>query len=291
MIAGLLPAVYGDGAHPWPWLGVAALLFGVWFAVVLVLSAATMPRLPDAGPATTLSGPEAPAVAVPRGITFHEFMHRHARVRVGSEYKPYSTAGREPLLMVLGLLDHVLATATPYLPAPIRAALAGDIESGALFVDIFSESTQLYRAYLDEAILLSLAGSLAIVVLMAIALRNPGRLWRVIAPLLVAELLVMAGLALAGAQLTLLHLVGMLLIVAVGSNYALFFDRAEDNPADDPRTLASLLLANVATVIGFGILGLSPVPVLKAIGVTVGPGAVLTLLLSAMLARPHKDRA
>jgi hypothetical protein len=63
MIAGLLPAVYGDGAHPWPWLGVAALLFGVWFAVVLVLSAATMPRLPDAGPATTLSGPEAPAVA------------------------------------------------------------------------------------------------------------------------------------------------------------------------------------------------------------------------------------
>jgi len=107
----------------------------------------------------------------------------------------------------------------------------------------------------------------------------------------VAELLVMAGLALAGAQLTLLHLVGMLLIVAVGSNYALFFDRAEDNPANDPRTLASLLLANVATVIGFGILGLSPVPVLKAIGVTVGPGAVLTLLLSAMLARPHKDRA
>jgi len=179
----------------------------------------------------------------------------------------------------------------PLDPAPIRAALAGDIESGALFVDIFSESTQLYRAYLDEAILLSLAGSLAIVVLMAIALRNPGRLWRVIAPLLVAELLVMAGLALAGAQLTLLHLVGMLLIVAVGSNYALFFDRAEDNPADDPRTLASLLLANVATVIGFGILGLSPVPVLKAIGVTVGPGAVLTLLLSAMLARPHKDRA
>ena len=30
---------------------------------------------------------------------------------------------------------------------------------------------------------------------------------------------------LAGVQLTILHLVGMLLIVAVGSNYALFFDR------------------------------------------------------------------
>ena len=49
-------------------------------------------------------------------------------------------------------------------------------------------------------------------------------------------------------------------------------------------TLASLLLANLATVIGFGILALSPVPVLQAIGITVGPGAVLTLVLSAMLA-------
>jgi len=67
--------------------------------------------------------PETPAVTVPRGITFHEFMHRHARVRVGSEYKPYSTAGREPLLMVIGLIDHVLGNDTSYLPAPIRDML------------------------------------------------------------------------------------------------------------------------------------------------------------------------
>jgi len=63
VIADLLPAVYGDGARPWPWLGVAALLFSVWIAVVLVMATATMPRLPEAGPATTLPGPEAPAVA------------------------------------------------------------------------------------------------------------------------------------------------------------------------------------------------------------------------------------
>ncbi len=177
----------------------------------------------------------------------------------------------------------------PLDPAAVRAALEG-AGNDALFVDIFGESSALYRAYLDEAILLSLAGSLAIVLLMAAVLRSPGRLARVLAPLLIAELLVMAGLALAGERLTLLHLVGMLLIVAVGSNYALFFDRPDANPADDPRTLASLLLANLATVIGFGILAISPVPVLKAIGITVGPGAVLTLLLSAILARRPPTR-
>jgi predicted exporter len=174
---------------------------------------------------------------------------------------------------------------TPLDPARIQAALQG---SGALFVDIFGESNHLYQAYLDEAILLSLAGCLAIVLLMAVTLRQPGRLIRVLIPLVATELIVMAGLALTGQRLTLLHLIGMLLIVAVGSNYALFFDRADSNPGDDPRTLASLLLANLATVIGFGALAFSPVPVLKAIGITVGPGAVLTLMISAMLARKNK---
>ena len=38
------------------------------------------------------------------------------------------------------------------------------------------------------------------------------------------------------------------------------------------------------TVIGFGVLAFSRVPVLQAIGATVGPGAVLALLFSAILA-------
>jgi len=104
--------------------------------------------------------------------------------------------------------------------------------------------------------------------------------------LMTAVLLVMAGLALAGERLTLLHLVGLLLIVAVGSNYALFFDRSERQP--EPQTLASLLIANCTTVIGFGVLAFSKLPILHAIGITVGPGAVLALLLSATLAgRPR----
>jgi predicted exporter len=45
-------------------------------------------------------------------------------------------------------------------------------------------------------------------------------------------------------------------------------------------------VANLTTVIGFGTLALSSVPVLRAIGVTVGPGALLALLLSAAFI-PH----
>lgn len=165
----------------------------------------------------------------------------------------------------------------------VRAALGG--EPGAVFLDVGREANRLYAEYLDEAIALSLAGFAAIAALLAVSLRSARRMLRVMAPLVIAVLLVMAGLALAGEGMTLLHLVGLLLTVAVGSNYALFFDK--DSRAAgvvEPRTLASLVVANVTTVIGFGALATSTVPVLHAIGVTVGPGAVLALILSAMLA-------
>jgi predicted exporter len=172
--------------------------------------------------------------------------------------------------------------------AAVRAALVA--ENGALFLDLGEESTRLYADYLDEAIWLSLAGFAAIAVLLGVTLRSARRVARVLAPLVLAVLLVMAALALAGERLTLLHLVGLLLTVAVGSNYALFFDDA--NAASEPRTLASLVVANATTVIGFGALATAKVPVLHAIGITVGPGAVLALILSAMLAgQPQRKEA
>ena len=170
--------------------------------------------------------------------------------------------------------------------ALVRQAMAASGQADAWFVDIKRETDRLYSGYLREAILLSLAGLAAIVALLLLALRSPKRVGRVMAPLLVAVLVVIAGLALAGQKLTLLHLVGMLLIVAVGSNYALFFDRRESDEGRriSPRTLASLLFANIATVAVYGLLAFSPVPVLQAIGVTVGPGAILALVFSALLA-------
>lgn len=174
----------------------------------------------------------------------------------------------------------------------VRAALAGYPGPGAIhLVDIRSESEALYAQYLDEARLLSAAGVALIVVVIALFPSRPAagtrrRLYRVVVPIGAALMCVVAGLAAAGIGLTILHLVGLLLTVAVGSNYTLFFI---DNDDDDPRLLASLTLANATTTVGFGILSFASVPVLNAIGMTVGPGAWLCLMFAAMLShrRPH----
>jgi len=107
---------------------------------------------------------------------------------------------------------------------------------------------------------------------------------RVMAPLIAGVLVVAAAHALAGVRMSLLHLVGLLLVVAVGSNYALFFDKGPN-----ARTLASLALANATTVATFAILSLSRIPVLNAIGSTVALGAFATLVFAALVMPPVKS--
>jgi predicted exporter len=186
----------------------------------------------------------------------------------------------------------------------IRAALSATGLSNVLFVDMKAESDRLYSGYLHEAILLSLGGLLAIVALLLWVFRLPLRVLRIIAPLAAAVITVTAGLAVFGQQLIILHLVGLMLVVAVGSNYALFFDKA-DHPTPDPlppeegtmagakpvdghispRTLASMLFANLTTVVGFGLLAFSNVSILQAMGTTVAPGVILALIYSAIFAK------
>lgn len=163
----------------------------------------------------------------------------------------------------------------------LRKALTGP---GVMFIDMRAELDGLYTQYLDEALMLATAGLVAIVGILVATLRSGRRLVRVLAPLLLAVLIVAAGLALSGVRLQLLHLIGMLLIVAIGSNYALFFDEIGERLHCEAQTLASIWLACLSTAIGFGTLALADVPVLRALGVTVAPGAVLALVLTACFA-------
>lgn len=173
-------------------------------------------------------------------------------------------------------------------PAQLRAALA-DVP-GAQVVDIGAELGTLYARYLREAGLQALLGALAVCLLLGLYLRSFERLWRIAQPVAAAVLIVLAVFSASGAALGILHLVGLLLTVAIGSNYALFFDqiRAEQDAAAagapleiDNDTLASLALANLTAVISFCLLAFSNIPALFAIGQVVAPGILLSLVLSA----------
>ncbi|HYJ18286.1 MAG TPA: hypothetical protein VEW72_03850, partial [Burkholderiales bacterium] len=128
----------------------------------------------------------------------------------------------------------------------------------------------------------------AIIVLLLVALRSPARVWDVLAPLAAAVLVTVAFLLAVNTRLNLFHLVALLLVVGVGSNYSLFFERGSTQAADSDRIYTSVFLCNLSTVIGFGVLGFAGTPVLRAIGGTVAIGALLSLVFAAVLvARPR----
>jgi len=174
-------------------------------------------------------------------------------------------------------------SAQPIDAAQIRSALA-DLP-GARVVHIKQELDAIYARYLHEALLQAIAGAVAVALLLALHLRSARRLLQVAEPIAATVVIVLGALTVAGAALGILHLVGLLLVVAIGSNYALFFDHLRETGTVDPDTLASLALANLTTVSSFGLLAVSSIPALHAIGVVVAPGALLSLLLSAAFIR------
>ncbi len=161
----------------------------------------------------------------------------------------------------------------------VRAAIAS--VPGVRIVAIKAELDAIYARFLREAEWQAALGAVAVALLLAAHLRSLRRLVAVALPIAAATLVVLAGLALSGAALGILHLVGLLLTVAIGSNYALFFDHLRERGEADADTLASLLLANLTTVASFALLASSRIPVLQAVGIVVAPGALLCLVFSA----------
>jgi predicted exporter len=167
--------------------------------------------------------------------------------------------------------------------APDAVARAIAAEPDAVLVGLKAASNRLLQVYLREGVTLAGLGAVAIALLLAVSLRSPVRLALVAAPLVAAVVVTLAALRLGGQALSIFNLFGVLLVVAIGSNYCLFFDRHRADPVAMPRVLASLLLADLCTVMGFGVLALSPMPVLHDLGLPVAIGTGLSLVFAAIM--------
>jgi predicted exporter len=167
----------------------------------------------------------------------------------------------------------------------LRDALRAHGDAGVLQVDLKRDVDALVAGYRSEALRYVLFGLLCIAALVFAALRDAGLTLRVLAPALGAALACVATLLAAGVRMSVVHLVALLLVVGVGLNYALFFNRRAH--ADDERALTrlSLVVAGLASLCAGLALAVGSTPVLRAIGATVALGTVYAFLLAALLAR------
>jgi predicted exporter len=168
--------------------------------------------------------------------------------------------------------------------ANLKTSVAGWNDPGVTYVDLKEESNQLMTAYRNRAITLLGWGTVAIALILAIVLKSTVLLWRVLLPTFCALLVVAAVLNLSGESLSLFHIATFLLVIGLGLDYALFFNRPEGTEAERARTIYGLLVCGTTTILVFGVLAFSTIPVLHAIGMTAASGSLCCLLFAGLVA-------
>jgi predicted exporter len=158
---------------------------------------------------------------------------------------------------------------------------------GVGYVDLKEESNRLLTDYRDRTFSVVLWGSLAIAVILTIALKSYQLVWPVVLPIMCALVVMVAVVNASGESLSLFHVATFLLVIGLGLDYALFFNRPEGSAEERTHTQYGLLVCATTTILVFGLLAASTIPVLHAIGLTASLGSFCCLLFTGIMA---KDR-
>ena len=219
-----------------------------------------------------------------REDAFAPFFRDVAASRTLAPLRPQDLAGT-PLDPALAGLLHAGGTEARGLvrlqglsrPDALRQALQAAALPGVRLLDLTAATSRLMDDFRREALSRVLLGAALILVLLLLALRRPARVFAVLAAVLAAISGTLALLVLLGGQLTLFHLVALLLVAGLGIDYGLFFTR-EDKGEEAGRTALAVLVSGVSTVGVFAILAPSGISVLHALGLTVALGTALAFL-------------
>ncbi|MEI2432042.1 MMPL family transporter [Lysobacter yananisis] len=245
-------------------------------------------RLPE--PQVLRAALDAAVAATPfRGDAFADFLRDVEAARHAPPLRPRDLAGTALAASIEGLLREREGRATALVsltglhdPEAVDAVVR---RHGGQLLDLKQASESLVAEYRGRVLTaLALAGVL-LALAVWVALRSPRRVLRVLAPMALSTLLILAALRGVGVELNLFHLVSLILAAGLGLDYALFFDHAGDDRDEQLRTLHAVIVCSLTTFMVFALLALSSIPVLRAIGATVALGVVFNFALALLIVR------
>lgn len=157
-------------------------------------------------------------------------------------------------------------------------------ELGTIGLSGLANMNELFGRYRVSAVRLSLWG-LGLVGLSMLVLYGAWRGAKIFSLPLGSCMFAFGALGLAGQTLNLFHLLGAFLGVCLSHNYAIF---TAENAARGEEQPPSIRLSGVTTATSFGILALSAIPVVKALGLTVALIVVTALVAVELLPLARK---
>lgn len=176
------------------------------------------------------------------------------------------------MVTLLGLRD------TAALDAIAQAA------QGVTLVDRSGELNRMFAATRVEAAELKLLSYLVAAALLLLTLGRAAT-WRILAVPLAATACSLAALGYLGQPLTLFSLFGLLLVSAIGVDYAIFM---YERVAGAAASLVGILLGALTTLLSFGLLALSHTPAIANFGMAVALGVGFSLLWAPWIRPPRQ---
>lgn len=160
-----------------------------------------------------------------------------------------------------------------------RLAEAATGLAGVTFVDKAGSVSRLFAEYRQWGALW-LLGALAMVYGVLCVCNGAARAAFMLLPTVLAMAVVLGVFGYMGIPLTLFNLMGFMLVLGVGVNYAIFLREGGVNEA---ATLAGVLLSAGTTVLSFGLLAFSSMPALSGFGLTLLLGVCVSVALAPMV--------
>lgn len=179
---------------------------------------------------------------------------------------------------LLQIDEHWIAMVT--LSQPSGEALAERVRSfggGVMMMDLRQSSATLMRDYRNGAISTVSFAAIIILALLWFQRRQASQVLWISLSVVSVLAATIAIIVVAHGQLTVIHLVALLLVMGLGLDYALFLSRRESGN-ERRATDKAVLACAVSTTLAFGLLAGSSIPVLRFIGLTVASGSALSYL-------------
>ncbi len=183
----------------------------------------------------------------------------------------------------------VIPTGATAAQLPALAALA-DGDAGIRFVDKPASVARLFATYrVDSG--WWLAGALTLILALFCVRYGLAAGVRVTLPVVCAVGITFAVYGYAGIPLNLFHWLALMLVLGVGANYAVFLrEGCTRQRADIGGVWVGVLLSAATTLLSFGLLGTSAMPVLRSFGMTLALGIVIAVALAPLGMPPRPPR-
>jgi predicted exporter len=175
-------------------------------------------------------------------------------------------------------------------PAELRSMIADSDIAGVHYLDIKEAAQNLLDGYRRETLRWVALGALLAFGLVVAAVRSVRGVAAVTGTVALSVLIAAAVLVLTAGGLSIFHLLGLLMVVGLGIDYAIFLGGADESPAETSDALRAVTLCAATSVAVFALLATAAIPILSQIGLTVAMGSVLSWLLAILFAAPGLER-